>query len=428
MRHHVIWRFNRVHINVRRRVRHQHLSSSARGTSTKRDPLCHSLHLSHFTIHLDEVPTGVSGYEMAGPVPRKASRGTGASHDPFVLTDDDDAAPSRRTKKHAPIDQSKTSLKRNVDMVEPPAKRSRRTEAVLAKHRGTSEKPQAAKAKKVKKADLPPEEVRSKRHRPQPTQDYLCKRERALTQPMFVLSRSQSTRASLSETHPQYPTETVDLAGTTGNVYTISISKTPSCTCPSGQKDGQCKHMIYVLARVLKARDDLVYQLALTENELRSIFATAPKPEMANESDQAKDEDGRKPLEGDCPICFCEFEDGEEVVWCRAACGNNVHQSCFAQWAKQRGGAGTCPFCRSRWVTAPAKIGAVDKSQGRVAQDGYVNVASQLGISGVRDTSTYHSFWVGRQRRGGNFFDEDRVAREDGDDDGARYEDFDPYF
>lgn len=29
-----------------------------------------------------------------------------------------------------------------------------------------------------------------------------------------------------------------------------------------------------------------------------------------------------------------EFEpEKEEIVWCRAACGNNIHKTCFQQWA-----------------------------------------------------------------------------------------------
>lgn len=41
----------------------------------------------------------------------------------------------------------------------------------------------------------------------------------------------------------------------------------------------------------------------------------------------------RKPVEGDCPICFMEFEPNETLVWCKAACGNNIHKTCFEQWA-----------------------------------------------------------------------------------------------
>lgn len=38
-----------------------------------------------------------------------------------------------------------------------------------------------------------------------------------------------------------------------------------------------------------------------------------------------------------------EFEpDTEEIVWCRAACGNNIHEACFNQWAATKGAQGVC--------------------------------------------------------------------------------------
>ena len=42
------------------------------------------------------------------------------------------------------------------------------------------------------------------------------------------------------------PEEQVDIAGTTGNIYTVIIGKEPSCTCPDARKGNQCKHIVYV--------------------------------------------------------------------------------------------------------------------------------------------------------------------------------------
>lgn len=55
---------------------------------------------------------------------------------------------------------------------------------------------------------------------------------------MFVIDR---TRGGL-----EVPEEKIDLAGTTGNVYSITICQLPSCTCPDNQKGNQCKHIVYV--------------------------------------------------------------------------------------------------------------------------------------------------------------------------------------
>ena len=47
------------------------------------------------------------------------------------------------------------------------------------------------------------------------------------------------------------PEEIVELAGTTGNIYHVIISKLPSCTCPDSTKGNQCKHIIYVCIIIL---------------------------------------------------------------------------------------------------------------------------------------------------------------------------------
>ena len=56
---------------------------------------------------------------------------------------------------------------------------------------------------------------------------------------MFVIDR---TRGGTEEA----PEETIDIAGTTGNIYNVHIGKLPTCTCPDNQKGNQCKHIVYV--------------------------------------------------------------------------------------------------------------------------------------------------------------------------------------
>ncbi|KAL2355597.1 hypothetical protein BJ546DRAFT_636734 [Cryomyces antarcticus] len=217
---------------------------------------------------------------------------------------------------------------------------------------------------------------------------------------MFVIDRTRSTP-------PSPPSETLSIAGTTGNIYTVTIAHVPSCTCPHALKGAQCKHILYALVRVLKAPPTLQYQLAFLTSELDTILASAPPLPSAHAS--AADSDGkRKPLDDDCPICCCPFEpEGEEIVFCRAACGNNIHGVCFAQWAaSKKGSAVTCPFCRTPWQGDEETLKQVSKS-GKLNAEGYVNVAGQLGLSGRRDYSTYNSHWVARQRRAGLVDDAD---------------------
>lgn len=56
---------------------------------------------------------------------------------------------------------------------------------------------------------------------------------------MFVIDR---TRQGTEEV----PEEVVEMAGTTGNIYHVIISKLPHCTCPDNIKGNQCKHIVYV--------------------------------------------------------------------------------------------------------------------------------------------------------------------------------------
>jgi hypothetical protein len=71
--------------------------------------------------------------------------------------------------------------------------------------------------------------------------------------------------------------------------------------------------------------------------ELHELFEQAPieRPEQEKQGEDKKSDpsDKRRPIEGDCPICFMEFEpEKEKTVWC-GTCGNNIHKACFDQWA-----------------------------------------------------------------------------------------------
>ena len=267
-----------------------------------------------------------------------------------------------------------------------------------------SEKPK----KRAKKPQ--DEEKRMRRWRSHPPLSYLEVRDRALTQRMFALDRQRGSTLD-------HPTETISLAGTTGNVYTIVVDKVPSCDCPHAKKGNQCKHLAYVLSRVLRVPAELEYQLAFTSSELRLIFERAP-PLPSETAEAGGDNQGgnRKPLEGECPICCVDFEpeSGETILYCRAACGNNIHKTCFQQWAAtKRGGNVTCPFCRAPWQGDEQDVKNVAR-HGKKNAEGYVNVASQLGLSGRRDYSSYHSYWVRNQAMRGNIeWDEDGVMLHD---------------
>lgn len=138
---------------------------------------------------------------------------------------------------------------------------------------------------------------------------------------MFVVDRQRHEPEDPSS-GKAHPTETISIAGTTGNIYTITIDKLPTCNCPHAAKGNQCKHIVYSLTRVLRVRGELEYQLAFLSSELREIFANAPALPSTTAAESEKD-GNRKPLE-DCGICCEDFDpkdESEEVVYCKAACG-----------------------------------------------------------------------------------------------------------
>jgi hypothetical protein len=247
------------------------------------------------------------------------------------------------------------------------------------------------------------EEKRMRRFRAAAPKSYLEIKARALSQRLSVISRE---RVGTDEA----PEEKVMMAGSTGNVYTQHIGHLPSCDCPHAKKGNQCKHIIYVMLRVLKAPENVGYQLALTSSELRDLFRNAaPIPNAdadPNEQPETETDGNRKPIEGECPICYTNLEPGKEaIVYCKAACGNNVHKQCMQSWAAAKAGKPTCPYCRAQWEQEDADrfSGKVDlKGAGRT-DEGYVNIASQLGLSGQRDYSTYYQPWVRNQNDGGRY-------------------------
>ncbi|KAF9693621.1 hypothetical protein EKO04_008282 [Ascochyta lentis] len=290
--------------------------------------------------------------------------------------DQDDAS----TKYQLPKKAKKVSKALEVECTEDALKKTRKTRA-----KGDS--------------DTPPVEKRLRRHRARAPGSYLEIKGRALTQRLTVLSRERCGTDEL-------PEEKVVIAGSTGNLYKVHVNLVPSCDCPHAKKGNQCKHIVYVMLRVLKAREDVAYQLALTSSELRELIKHAPLiPGVENDGKATPGEDedrNRKPIEGECPICYDELDPKNDViVYCKASCGNNVHKACMQSWIQvaARGNA-TCPYCRARWDTEgdfDGSMGTVDTKGLQRNEDGYLNVAGQIGLSGERDYSTYHPFWVRRQ-------------------------------
>eukprot|EP00043_Microstomoeca_roanoka_P012058 m.115864 g.115864 ORF g.115864 m.115864 type:complete len:253 (-) comp15380_c0_seq11:62-820(-) len=179
--------------------------------------------------------------------------------------------------------------------------------------------------------------------------------------------------------------------GNSGLPYAIHVREQQqmTCSCPDFVKRQQsCKHIIFLLLRVLEVsmshaerysdrqRRPIVHSdtLNLCENFVRrrvSARHASSTPERHASSMHARSSQiaslpsepssvafvPQKPLEpGDaCPVCFEEFAEtkSESLLFCKASCGNTVHQACFKQWVESQrstGKAVTCVLCRADWI------------------------------------------------------------------------------
>lgn len=152
----------------------------------------------------------------------------------------------------------------------------RKASSSKAKPAATTPKKKASKPKATaspNKTRIPSPEKRLRPYRNHAPQTYQARYERALTQRMFLIDRQRTTR---SDEHGEYKEEVFDMAGTTGNVYQVTISKLPKCTCPDWRNNrSQCKHIIYVSSSHL-----LAFQIAEKRLQL-TLVGSRQRPQMS---------------------------------------------------------------------------------------------------------------------------------------------------
>jgi hypothetical protein len=154
------------------------------------------------------------------------------------------------------------------------------------------------------------------------------------------------------------------VSGTTGNVYDIQIAQIPSCSCPDFAKGRLCKHIIFVMVKVLHVHRDsvLVFQQALLQSELSTIFSSSIQydrnmqatREVTNKAldrdetnfDLVVDFRNEKVPEGDCPVCFEDLAGNEALDSC-GTCFNYIHTDCLKMWLEIKS---TCCYCRTDWI------------------------------------------------------------------------------
>ena len=171
------------------------------------------------------------------------------------------------------------------------------------------------------------------------------RKQRAIVQKLFLIETIEK-KDDLSREYV--------IMGSTGNVYNITITNNPTCTCPDYlTRSSRCKHIFFVLVRIMKVidPDKKIY----TDNDLNVMFNNIPDiTNLLCVDNITKDIYSRSKNtcvtihEDDiCPICLDDIQNGEDYEFCTARCGKCVHKLCFTMWCKIN--PPNCLICKSQW-------------------------------------------------------------------------------
>lgn len=191
---------------------------------------------------------------------------------------------------------------------------------------------------------------RPPRHRFYPKQHLAERVIRALSHGLRLLHRSAATFYIL---------------GATANVYSVTLSSTPTCSCPD--RTTPCKHILFVYIQVLNISldDACLWRRTLHPCQLHRLLS-APMSNKATagasirerfhqlyfqerqcSQQSIKIEDGSV-----CPVCLEEMTLEEKIIAC-ASCNNLIHDECMTAWKKSsRRRSTSCVICRARWKSA----------------------------------------------------------------------------
>lgn len=133
-------------------------------------------------------------------------------------------------------------------------------------------------------------------------------------------------------------------------IYEVLFKNDITCNCPDNTRGNLCKHIIFVWMRVLRFDICEIKNFPRNIDKIREKLNLIPQSVYNHPVPEIKKKIvDQKPVDGYCPICFEEYsESNEKIIFCKWTCGNNVHSSCYEEWAKYQRGR-ICIFCRGEF-------------------------------------------------------------------------------
>jgi len=201
------------------------------------------------------------------------------------------------------------------------------------------------------------------------------------TDEIYLLDHTSQSSSSSSASFYEFT-----ISGSTRNVYNVNLYPTgkTSCTCPDFLGHAKrtccvCKHVCFVMSRVLKYRNASFYESLQFEVEpvkslcsflalnldtcLINLSLSEKYEDLKSKENQLKFDKYRDIREGDeCPICYMDLllvsdsvsdSDSESNIIGCPTCLGAMHRKCMEKWLTHKK---TCCYCRNGiW----AKYGSV---------------------------------------------------------------------
>jgi len=182
---------------------------------------------------------------------------------------------------------------------------------------------------------------------------------RGMTQPIYLINFDAQTENTVSKKFT--------VLGTTGSVYSVTISQKCVCTCfDFKRRKTRCKHIYFILTRVMKVPQENEDIDEFTPEQVTRMFTSMQdiaasvyinddlkrKYNIQCELNMREKKTVLMKNEEFCPICLDYLNGDEPIDYCKYACGNPVHLACFEMWikgSKCKKERATCVLCRSKW-------------------------------------------------------------------------------
>lgn len=175
-----------------------------------------------------------------------------------------------------------------------------------------------------------------------------------------------------------------DLCGTTGNVYTVTISSKPICSCPDNVvRNNRCKHIFFILMRIMMVGDGDEDIIKYDNADLERMFRNMPNQidvdqkakadshmimKYSNISARSNKEHSASIKKindsSQCPVCLDLLKDSKESIsQCRYKCGSIIHDECAIVYNEHRNKTGypsICFICHEKWT--PVSMSSLNSS------------------------------------------------------------------